>query len=61
MTKRIRVRGTRRQEVDADRLAVAFLLLSKILYEQEQADAAREDHAACRDEGGEAARDRARS
>lgn len=34
MTKRVRAVGVKRQEVDEDQLAVAFLLLSQILYEQ---------------------------
>lgn len=37
MSKQIRVRGIRRKEVDEDKLAVAFLLLAKILHEQDEA------------------------
>ena len=37
MAKEIRVRSVRRREIDEDKLAVAFLLLAKILAEQEQA------------------------
>ena len=39
MARNIRVRGIRRKEIDEDKLALAFLMLAKILHEQEQADA----------------------
>jgi hypothetical protein len=35
MAKGIRVRGVRRKQVDEDKLALAFLLLAKILHEQQ--------------------------
>ena len=53
MTKQIRVRGVRRREVDVDRLAVAFLLLAKILHEQEQQQAKDDEAAPGGDCGGE--------
>jgi hypothetical protein len=37
MAREIRVRAVRRKEIDEDKLAVAFLLLAKILHEQEEA------------------------
>lgn len=37
MKRRVRAKGVRRSEVDEDQLAIAFLLLSKILYERDQA------------------------
>jgi len=46
MTRRVRARGIRRSEVDEDQLAVAFLLLSKILHEQAEVN----DDAPLRDE-----------
>lgn len=39
MARNIRTRGIRRKEIDEDKLALAFLMLAKILHEQEQADA----------------------
>ena len=39
MARNIRVRGIRRKEIDEDKLALAFLMLAKILHEQEQSDA----------------------
>lgn len=36
MTRRIRVRGIRREEIDEDKLALAFLMLAKELHEQAQ-------------------------
>ena len=35
MERNIRVRGIRRKQIDEDKLALAFLLLAKILHEQE--------------------------
>ncbi len=35
MTKKIRVRGVRRKQVDEDKLALAFLMLARILHEQD--------------------------
>jgi hypothetical protein len=37
--RNIRVRGIRRKQIDEDNLALAFLLLAKIIHEQEQAEA----------------------
>lgn len=34
MARQIRVRGIRRREVDEDKLALAFLMLAKVLNEQ---------------------------
>jgi hypothetical protein len=34
MPKRVRVRSIRRKQVDEDKLALAFLLLAKILHER---------------------------
>jgi hypothetical protein len=39
MTRNIRVRGIRRKQIDEDKLALAFLLLAKVLHEQEVTDA----------------------
>lgn len=38
-TRRVRVRAIKRPEVDEDKLAIAFLMLAKVLYDQEQAAA----------------------
>jgi len=49
MARSIRVRGIRRREVDEDKLALAFLLLAKVLHEQAEAatpDEALDDEAA---------------
>lgn len=35
--RNIRVRGIRRKQIDEDKLALAFLLLAKIIHEQDQA------------------------
>jgi hypothetical protein len=35
MTKQIRVRAIRRREIDEDKLALAFLLLAKVLHEDQ--------------------------
>jgi hypothetical protein len=37
MGKQIRVRAIRRREVDEDKLALAFLMLAKVLHEAEPA------------------------
>ncbi len=37
MARSISVRGVRRKEVDEDKLALAFLMLAKVLHEQEHA------------------------
>jgi hypothetical protein len=42
MSSHIRIKSIKRKEIDEDKLALAFLLLAKILYE---ADAARTDSA----------------
>jgi hypothetical protein len=34
MSKRVRVRSIKRKQVDEDKLALAFLLLAKILHER---------------------------
>lgn len=36
MAKQMRMRATRRKEIDDEKLALAFLLLAKILNEQKQ-------------------------
>lgn len=36
MARQIRMRATRRKDIDDEKLALAFLLLAKILNEQEQ-------------------------
>ena len=38
MTKRIRVGSIKRKKIDEDKLALAFLLLAKLLDEQSKAD-----------------------
>jgi hypothetical protein len=40
MARNIRVRGIKRKQIDEDKLALAFLLLAKVLHEQEEAEAA---------------------
>lgn len=45
MTKRVRVRAIRRPEVEDDRLAVAFLMLAKILDEQAESEDAEAERA----------------
>jgi hypothetical protein len=40
MPKRVRVRSIRRTQVDEDKLALAFLLLAKILHERNLAPTA---------------------
>ena len=35
MARNIWVRGVRRKDVDADKLALAFLMLARVLHEQE--------------------------
>jgi hypothetical protein len=37
MTRRLRVRGKYRQPLDEDQIALAFLMLAKLLREEEQA------------------------
>lgn len=36
--RNIRVRGVRRKQIDEDKLALAFLLLAKVIHEQDNAD-----------------------
>lgn len=36
MARHMRIRATRRKEIDDEKLALAFLLLAKILNEQDQ-------------------------
>jgi hypothetical protein len=36
MARQIRVRGIRRREVDEDKLALAFLMLAKVLHDEAQ-------------------------
>jgi hypothetical protein len=36
--RNIRVRGIRRPQIDEDKLALAFLLLAKIIHEQDQVE-----------------------
>ncbi len=38
MTRRIKVRSIKRKEVDEDKLALAFLMLAKILHEQTETE-----------------------
>jgi hypothetical protein len=40
MTRNIRVQGIKRKQIDEDKLALAFLLLAKVLHEQEEAETA---------------------
>ena len=35
MERNIRVRGIRRKQIDEDKLALVFLLLAKVIYEQD--------------------------
>lgn len=35
MARNIRVRGIKRKQIDEDKLALAFLLLAKVIHEQE--------------------------
>jgi len=35
MERNIRVRGIRRKQIDEDKLALAFLLLAKVIHEQD--------------------------
>jgi len=37
MARQLRIRAVRRKEIDEDKLALAFLLLAKTLYEQDEA------------------------
>lgn len=37
MVRQIRVRGVRRKQIDEDKLAMAFLMLAKVLTEQSDA------------------------
>lgn len=39
MGKQIKIRGLRRKQVDEDKLALAYLLLAKILHESERDEA----------------------
>jgi len=39
MARNIRVRAIRRREIDEDKLALAFLMLAKVISEQEGSDA----------------------
>lgn len=42
MARNIRVRGIKRKQIDEDKLALAFLLLAKVLHEQDEARTAAE-------------------
>ena len=48
MKRNIRVRGIRRKQIDEDKLALAFLLLAKIIHEQKDEDAVGDE---CPDSG----------
>lgn len=39
MKRDIRVRGVRKKQIDEDKLALAFLMLAKVICEQERSDA----------------------
>jgi hypothetical protein len=43
MTRQIRVRSVRKRELDEDKLAMAFILLARILVEQQEAGLSRAD------------------
>jgi hypothetical protein len=43
MTRQIKVRSVRKRELDEDKLAMAFILLARILVEQQQAGLAAAD------------------
>lgn len=36
MGRQVRIKGITRKQIDEDKLALAFLLLAKVLHEQEQ-------------------------
>lgn len=40
MTKDVRIRGIRRKHIDEDKLALAFLMLAKVISEQRGAEPA---------------------
>jgi hypothetical protein len=46
MARNIRVRAIKRREVDEDKLALAFLMLAKVIHEQERGDADNYDQVA---------------
>lgn len=48
MARNIRVRGIKRKQIDEDKLALAFLLLAKIIHEQDEAETATEPEASAR-------------
>ncbi len=43
MARQIRVRAIKRREVDEDKLALAFLMLAKVLHERAEVPAADDD------------------
>lgn len=43
MARELRIKGVRRKQIDEDKLALAFLLLAKVLHEQEQRQASDKD------------------
>ena len=45
MARNIKVRGIKRKQIDEDKLALAFLLLAKIIHEQDEAETATEPEA----------------
>ncbi len=42
MARHIRVKGIKRKEVDEDKLALAFLMLAKVMLEQDEPQAERD-------------------
>ncbi len=40
MARNIRVRGIKRKQIDEDKLALAFLLLAKVIHEQDETESA---------------------
>lgn len=42
MARNIRVRGIKRKQIDEDKLALAFLMLAKVIHDQDEAEAATE-------------------
>ncbi len=46
MGRQVRIKGITRKQIDEDKLALAFLLLAKVLHEQEQHDEPDSDIAA---------------
>jgi hypothetical protein len=45
MARKVVVRGERREQIDTEQLAIAFLMLARILQEQEEGSAAADSSA----------------